>query len=139
MFHATLSEHSVQMRYLHPMKLDVRVAHERLARICFVDYDREIVLVAENKSVVGIGRLSKLHWSDEAEFALLVSDPFQGRGLGTELLRRLIEVGRAERLRRIVGYISAENSEMLALSKRLGFRIAPLRNERGVVEAVLDV
>ena len=139
-FHTTLSERSVQMRYLHAMRLDARVAHERLARICFVDYDREIVLVAEEPGrIVGIGRLSKMHWSEEAEFALLVSDAFQGRGLGTELLHRLIEIGRAERLRRIVGYISAANAEMIALAKRLGFRVGRLANEPGVVEAVLDV
>ena len=145
-FHATLSERSVHMRYLHPMRLDLRVSHERLARICFIDYDREIVLVAERPEadagaprIVGVGRLSKLHWSDEAEFALLVSDAFRRRGLGTELLTRLIEVGRAERLKRIVGYISAENGEMIALAKRLGFRAVRMRNEPGVVEAVLDV
>jgi acetyltransferase len=144
--HTTLSERSVHMRYLHSIALDLRVAHERLARICFVDYDREIVLVAEVPGagggaprIVGIGRLSKLHWSEEAEFALLVSDAFQGRGLGTELLRRLIEVGRAERLRRIVGYISAENREMITVATRLGFRVSRLRDEPGVVEAVLDV
>jgi acetyltransferase len=145
-FHTTLSERSVHMRYLHPISLSQRVAHERLARICFVDYDREIVLVAEaagtgapTPAILGIGRLSKLHWSEEAEFALLVSDTFQKRGLGTELLRRLVEVGRAERLRRIVGYISAENSEMIKVASKLGFRSARLRNEPGVVEAILDM
>jgi acetyltransferase len=145
-FHTTLSERSVHMRYLHPIALSQRVAHERLARICFVDYDREIVLVAEaagtgapTPAILGIGRLSKLHWSEEAEFALLVSDTFQKRGLGTELLRRLVEVGRAERLRRIVGYISAENSEMIKVASKLGFRSARLRNEPGVVEAILDM
>lgn len=145
-FHATLSERSVHMRYLHPVTLGQRVAHERLARICFIDYDREIVLVAEvpgsaaaARDIVGIGRLSKLHWSEEAEFALLVSDAFQRRGLGTELLRRLVEVGRAERLSRIVGYISAENTQMIKVATTFGFRISRLRNEPGVVEAILDV
>jgi acetyltransferase len=144
-FHGTLSERSVYMRYLHPISLPQRTAHDRLARICFIDYDREIVLVAEGTAgegaprVVGIGRLTKLHWSAEAEFALLVSDHFQGRGLGSELLRRIIEIGRAERLRRIVGYISAENRQMLQLAARLGFRAAPMPGDRSVVEAILDL
>ncbi len=144
-FHGTLSDRSVYMRYLHPIALSQRVAHERLARICFVDYDREIVLVAEGaaegngRRIVGVGRLTKLHWSEEAEFALLVSDRIQGRGLGSELLRRLVEIGRAERLRRIVGYISAENPQMLQLATRLGFRAAPMPDDRSVVEAILDL
>ena len=61
---------------------------------------------------------SKLHGGDEAEFALLVSDGFQRQGLGTELLRRLIEVGRDEGLRRIVGDISPENRRMITSRPR---------------------
>ncbi|MBI2524876.1 MAG: bifunctional acetate--CoA ligase family protein/GNAT family N-acetyltransferase [Candidatus Rokubacteria bacterium] len=145
-FHGTLSDRSVYMRYLHPIALHHRIAHERLARICIVDYDREIVLVAEEagaagdgRRIVGVGRLTKLHWSEEAEFALLVSDRFQRRGLGTELLRRIVEVGRGERLRRIVGYISTENTQMLQLARRLGFRAASLAEDRSVFEATLDL
>ena len=46
-FHDTLSERSVYLRYFHLMNLPQRVAHERLTRICFIDYDREMALVAE--------------------------------------------------------------------------------------------
>ena len=49
-FHETLSEQSVQMRYMQAIKLDERTAHQRLLRICFTDYDREIALVAERQS-----------------------------------------------------------------------------------------
>ena len=90
------------------MKLSQRVAHERLTRICFIDYDREMALVAEAKNpetgdneILAVGRLSRVHDKDEAEFALLVRDAFQRRGLGTELLRRLIAIGRDERIDRI--------------------------------------
>jgi acetyltransferase len=145
-FHATLSERSVYFRYLSPMLLSQRIAHERLSSICFIDYDREMLLVAERdapqpdgREIVAVGRLSKLHWREEAEFALVVSDALQKQGLGSELLRRLVAVGRCERLRRIVGYISAENREMITVATRLGFRVSRLRDEPGVVEAVLDV
>jgi acetyltransferase len=145
-FHGTLSERSVYMRYLHPIAFSQRVAHDRLARICFIDYDREMVLVAETagtaaraRQIVGVGRLTKLHWSQEAEFALLVSDQFQRRGLGTELLRRLLDVGRAEKLRRIEGYISAENLQMIKLATKLGFRTSRLAEDPSVVEAILDL
>ncbi len=46
-FHGTLSERTVSLRYFHAMKLSTRVAHERLTRICFIDYDREMALVAD--------------------------------------------------------------------------------------------
>jgi len=145
-FHGTLSERSVYLRYLHPMALAQRTSHERLARICFVDYDREMALVAErtdpatgSREILGVGRLSRLHWTEEAEFALLVSDRFQGRGLGTELLRRLLAIGRDEKLRRIVGYISVENHEMLRLARQVGFRTRRRPDDPSIIEAWLDL
>ncbi len=86
-FHETLSEESVYNRYFSALKLSQRVAHERLTRICFNDYDREIALVAElkvpkgeEKKILGVGRLSKQHGRNEAEFAVLVSDEWQRPG-----------------------------------------------------------
>ena len=112
------------------MKLSTRVAHGRLTRICFIDYDREMALVAEGKSastgeheILGVGRLSKIRGTDQAEFALVISDRFQGQGLGTELLTRLLQIGRDEKLRRIVGVILNENVAMKSICQRLGFRV----------------
>jgi acetyltransferase len=145
-FHATLSERSVYFRYLHPIGLGQRVAHERLSRICFIDYDREMVLVAEREApdrgereILAVGRLSKLHEQEEAEFALLVSDAAQKHGLGTELLRRLLGIGRDERLRRIVGYISAENVEMLKVARAAGFRTKRSPHDPSLVDAWIDL
>ncbi len=145
-FHATLSERSVYFRYLGPMKLGQRVAHERLSRICFIDYDREMVLVAEHeppggglREVLGVGRLSKLHWRDEAEFALVVSDVFQKHGLGSELLRRLLAIGRDEKLGRIVGYISAENTEMLRVARAAGFQTRRSPQDHTLIDAWIDL
>jgi acetyltransferase len=143
-FHGTLSDRSVYLRYLHPMQLSTRVAHERLARICFIDYDRELALVAEHGSgdereILGVGRLSKTGGgNDEAEFAILVSDSFQAHGLGTELLRRLQEVGRAEHLLRIVGFISPENDGMQTVARHLGF-VLKRKIEEDLVEAVYEI
>lgn len=102
-FHQGLSEESVYLRYAHMVKLKQRIAHERLTRICFIDYDREMILVADHKNmqtaeheILAVARLSKLHGTNEAEFALIVSDRYQHQGLGTELLRRLIEIGKEE-------------------------------------------
>ncbi|MBE9189787.1 bifunctional acetate--CoA ligase family protein/GNAT family N-acetyltransferase [Gloeocapsopsis crepidinum LEGE 06123] len=129
-FHQTLSEQSIYFRYFHLVKLSQRVAHERLIRICFIDYDREMALVAEYQNpqtkaseILALGRLSKLHSTNEAEFALLVSDRFQCQGLGTELLERLLQVGRHEHLKRIHAEILRDNRVMQRVCEKLGFQI----------------
>ncbi|HZW30081.1 MAG TPA: bifunctional acetate--CoA ligase family protein/GNAT family N-acetyltransferase [Isosphaeraceae bacterium] len=144
-FHGTLSERTVSLRYLHAMKLSTRVAHERLTRICFIDYDREMALVADCKNaqtgdheILGVGRLSKVHGTDEAEFALVVSDRFQGQGLGTELLQRLLQIGREERLARIVGIILPENVPMRRICQELGFRLVHAIGDP-VIKAEIDL
>ena len=142
-FHQTLSETSVYMRYFHTLQLSQRIAHERLTRICFIDYDREMALVVDRQdpasaehAILAVGRLSKLHGTHEAEFAILVSDRWQGHGLGNELLRRLVEIGRDERLQRIVATILPENTAMQRVSRKQGFS---LRREEGEVFAYQDL
>ena len=144
-FHETLSEQSVYYRYFHPIRLQHRVAHERLTRICFIDYAREMALVVEHTDptngahrILGVGRLIKLHGRNEAEFAILVGDPWQRLGLGTETLRRLLRIGRAEKFRRITGDILPENVRMQNVCGRLGFR-RRYSPDQGVVKAEIDL
>jgi acetyltransferase len=125
-FHHTLSEKSVQFRYFETMNLEQRIAHERLRRICFNDYDREIALVVERQThgtseILGVGRLSKLHGLNDSEFAIVVADQWQRQGLGTRLLELLTQIGRAEKLGRIVGHILPENTAMQNLARNVGF------------------
>jgi acetyltransferase len=129
-FHETLSERSVYMRYFNELKLSQRIKHERLSRICFIDYDREMALVVEyrnpknnERDILGVGRLSKLHGKDEAEFAILIADKAQGQGLGKELLRRLVQVAREERIQRVAGHILPDNQAMQHICKELGFEL----------------
>jgi acetyltransferase len=128
-FHKTLSDRSVYFRYFGIVSLEKRIMHERLRRVCFIDYDREIALVADLKNrdgthqILGVGRLVREHATNEAEFALLISDPWQGKGLGTELLQLLVEIGRKEGLDRIIGHIAAENTMMKRVSEDVGFRL----------------
>jgi acetyltransferase len=111
------------------MKLSQRVAHERLAHICFIDYDREMVLVAERSSdaassqIIAVGRLTKLHGDSTAEFAVVVSDPYQGHGLGREIVRRLLQIARNEAISRVTGQILPDNSAMQAVCRKLGFEL----------------
>jgi acetyltransferase len=110
------------------MRLDERVAHPRLSRICFIDYSREMALVAERlvgerREILAVGRLTKLHGMNEAEFAILVSDAWQHHGLGIELLRRLVAIGREEKLDCLSADILPDNYVMQALAKKVGFRV----------------
>jgi acetyltransferase len=127
-FHRTLSAESVHFRYFSTLKLDQRIAHERLRRICFNDYDREIALVVEHghgdsREILGVGRLSKLHGVNEAEFAIVIGDAWQGQGLGTRLLELLVQIGREEKLARIVAHILPENAAMQRVARKCGFAL----------------
>jgi acetyltransferase len=143
--HETLSDRSVYLRYFCSLSLSRRVAHERLLKICFGDYDREMALVAElvdpvteERQIIAVGRLSKLHGKNEAEVAVLVSDKYQKLGLGHELLRRVVEVARDEKLSQVSAEMLTDNLAMQIVMKRLGFRV---RTEEDMtsVRAFLDL
>jgi len=118
------------------MKLSSRVAHDRLSRLCFIDYDREIALVGEytnpetgERQLIGIGRLSRVYGTDDAEFSLLVSDAFQRQGLGTELLKQLLHIGREEKLGCIIAEILTDNRVMQHICEKLGFALKRIIGE----------
>ena len=143
-FHGTLSDRTVYLRYFCSLSLAQRTTHERLVRICFGD-ERVMVLVAEHRDpqtgelrILGVGRLNKLQADKEAEVAVLVSDQCQHRGLGTELLRRLINVARDEKLSRITAEMLRDNLAIQTIFKRLGFRLRLLGDPTSV-QAVLDL
>ena len=126
-FNQSVSERSVYLRYFSLMKLGQRVSHDRLSRLSFIDYDREMALVATRigadgePEILGIGRLHKAYGRGEAEYGLLINDLYQKQGLGTELLKRLIEIGKSEGLKHLWAYVLQENVGMLKINKALGF------------------
>jgi acetyltransferase len=128
-FHEGLSDRSVYLRYLHPMMLSQRVTHERLARICFINYERELVLVAERtngkngREIVAAARVDRLHNTDEGQVSVLITDGFQGKGLGRELMRRLVQIARDEKMKRLFAVFTADNRGMKEIMQGLGFRI----------------
>lgn len=142
-FHTQVSEQSVYMRYFQSLKLSQRVAHERLIRMCHVDYDREMALVVTydnpdsgETEIIAAGRLSKLHNTDEGEFAMLIADAYHRQGLGTEMLRQLVQVGRDEGMRRIIAFMLRDNVGMRRVAERLGFQFSL---EEGVLKAALPL
>jgi acetyltransferase len=144
-FHETLSERSVYMRYFSSPSLSSRVAHDRLVRICFVDYDRVMALVVDHNDtatgqhrILGVGRLIKLHAKNEAEVAILVSDQCQKQGLGIELLRRVVQIARDEKLSSVSAEMLRDNLTVQSIFKKVGFRLRLLADSSSI-SAVLDL
>ena len=135
-FHRGLSERSVGSRYLQQLPLDQRIKHERLLRVCFIDYDRQMALVVERTGkgddepeIIAVARVTKNHHDHDAEFVITVSDRWQGRGVGKLLLGRLQQVATREGLRRIHGIIHRHNTRMHRLCEGLGFQVALNRDD----------
>ncbi len=143
-FHATLSERTVRLRYFSIMKLSQRTDHQRLTRVCFNDYDREMALVVDKshpdgkRQILGVGRLSRLPGTNEAEFALLVSDQYQNQGIGRELLSRIVDVARKEGVQTVSADILTDNHEMQKLCRKLGFSLKP-DNDEGTLKARIEL
>ena len=143
-FHESLSDRSVYMRYMHPMLLSHRAAHDRLSRICHGDYDREITLVADRVEaaegelrLLGVSRMSKVHGSNSARLTLLVSDSYQKIGLGRVLVQHMVEVARQEGMEQLVAVMTTDNTSMQRLMEKEGFKISTA--EGGMVRAVIDL
>jgi len=128
-FHDRLSERTVVERYFTSLAVSARTAHERLTRICFIDYDRELALVAEaensarGKEIAGVSRMIRDRDGRSASLAVVVADVFQGQGLGEKLMRRALEAARREGISRVVITFLPENGRMNALGRKLGFAL----------------
>jgi acetyltransferase len=140
-FHAGHSEHTIRMRFFSMVKT---LSRDSLIRLCHLDYDREMALVAVHRDAAGAPHLvgvSRYYLHPEtgvAEFAVVVGDAWQGQGLGWHLMRRLIDVARERGVRRLVGHILSENAPMLQLAGELGFALRP-GDDVGVMQAELDL
>jgi acetyltransferase len=144
-FHQELSEQTVYLRYFHMENLSSRIAHERLLQKCFIDYDREIALVADyvnletsRHEIIAVGRLTKDLMNRRGEVAVLVADRWQKQGLGTELLARLLQVARDERLSHVAASILPENPSMRSLGNHFGFEIRSSADP-SMITAVLEL
>ena len=129
-FHEGLSDRSVRFRFFHAKKLEARIAHDNLLRNCFIDYDREMALVADRAAplsgkheILGVARLTKQSSRDEAELGIVVADRWQGMGLGTELVQRLTRFAVEEKIHRVVAHILNDNTAMLHLARHFHFNI----------------
>jgi acetyltransferase len=120
-----LSPEAVRLRFFAPLK---ELTHEAAARLTQIDYDREMALVLAGHGPAGaaelhaVARIAADPDKERAEFAVAVRDDVTGRGLGTLLVRRLIDHARRRGLGELFGHVLRENARMLGICRRLGFR-----------------
>jgi acetyltransferase len=117
--------------------------HEMATRFCYIDYDREMAFVAEleegsERRLLGVGRLVADADREKAEYAVLIEDAWQGRGLGGKLTDACLDVARAWKLNRVYGETSPENTHMRAIFKRRGFECS-YDADAGVIVARLEL
>ena len=122
-----LSEESSRLRFFSTVR---NLPHGDLARFCNIDYDREMAIVADVKQggrsrEVGVGRLITEPDKKRGEFAVVIADQYQGRGLGRKLLDMLIDIAEDKRLESIYGVVLRDNRTMLSLCKEMGFTLTP--------------
>ena len=103
-------------------------AHEIATRYCFIDYDREIAIVAEisgaeKKQIAGIGRLIADPDHETVEFAILIADAWQQKDLGNILTDFCLYVAEKWNLKKIVAQTTTDNNRMIAVFKKRGFHM----------------
>jgi RimJ/RimL family protein N-acetyltransferase len=114
------SERSIELRFFGPMR---ELSEERARRFADVDGKNRYALVAlyreDEGEIVAVVRYEREGGTDGAEYAALVEDRFQGRGLGIGLTRRLIEAARERGVARLHALVLRENGRMLRLLRSL--------------------
>jgi len=144
-FHEKLSDRTVYMRYFTPLKLSQRTTHERLTRICFLDYDREMALVAEQahpatgvNEILAVSRLHRLHGTEDFEVTVVVIDEAQHLGIGSELISRSVDIARKEGGKRVIATVLKENEDMQAIFRKLKFELTPVEDRKDLIRAELE-
>jgi acetyltransferase len=132
---------SDESRYFRFMQAVHELTQEMLVRFTQIDYDREMALIAVVETddgtelQVAVARYTAYPDRRSCEFAIVVADDWQGRGIGTHLMHSLMQVAKSRGIDLMEGEIIAGNTHMLGLMDRLGFKVHPNPEDEGVVEA----
>ncbi len=126
----SLTPTTIEFRFFGPVK---EITKSMLVRYCHIDYDREIALVAlepgkgkKPARMLGVARLTiETANAEEGEFAIVIRDDIQRKGLGHELMTRMISAARDMGVREIYGHVLAANTPMIRFSESLGFDVRP--------------
>lgn len=133
----SFSEETIRFRFFYQIG---EITHEFATRYCFIDYEREIGIVAEieegKKKLIGVGRLVSDANLETAELAVVVGDPWQGRGVGTLLTDYCVEIARDRGIKKITADMLPDNKLIIEMLERREFQ---LKQEEDVVRAVLHL
>lgn len=127
----SLSEKTLKERFFQVIR---NITHEMHVRQCNIDYEREMAIVAEvregdRKKIVGIGRLIIEPDLKKAEFAVVVHDAYQGKGLGYKLVDMVIGIGHEKGVEEVYGFVLSNNTKMLNMCSKLGCAVEPQEDD----------
>ena len=136
---SNFSERTQRYRFFQLIK---NISHERLVRYTQIDYDREIAIIAQleedgKKKMAGVVRLISDQYNENAEFAIVVADPWHGLGLGGELADYVLEIAKKRGIHKIYAYVLSNNHIMIRMFKNRGFSIKQIEDEY-YAEKILD-
>lgn len=136
---ATLSPETVRGRFFQSIK---NLNHEELTRFCNIDYEREMAFAAELREggarrIIGVSRIIMESDMRSGEFAVLIHDDYQNKGLGYKLVDMLIGVAQEKRLEKIYGVVLSDNYRMISICRKSGFRLEPMEEGLTQVELIL--
>jgi acetyltransferase len=122
-----LSEETSRYRFFNIVR---NLPHSDLVRFCNIDYDREIAIIAEiteggRRREIGVGRLIAEPDRRRGEFAVVIADQYQTKGLGRKLVDMLINIAEERKFESIYGVVLRDNTPMLSLCREMGFTLHP--------------
>lgn len=140
-FIAGLSTETLHLRLQYASR---GVSREEAARLLHLDYRDTLAVAAlvqddAGERIVGVSRYARVPDTDRAECAIVVADGWQGRGLGTELMRSLGAAARSRGIRSLEGTSLGENKRILHWAQRFGFTIRTEPNSGGLMQVTLDL
>lgn len=138
----SFSKETIYLRFFSTLKY---MPKEQLEKFTHIDYEKQMAIVGlvndgGRERIVAVGRYTlEMENPDHAEFAIVVQDSCQGRGIGTEVLRHLAHVAKLQGVKVIVGFIMNENSRMFSVLKRSGLKMTKKNWDRGITRVDIPI
>ncbi|OGA53230.1 MAG: hypothetical protein A3G25_05455 [Betaproteobacteria bacterium RIFCSPLOWO2_12_FULL_63_13] len=133
---------SERSRYMRFFSAGRGLTPAMLVRLTQVDYDRELALIAlagdddDTQLMVGVARFGANPDGESCEFAVAIDDRWNGRGVATILMQRLMDAAREAGYKSITGSVLPENDSMLRLADRLKFKRGRDEDDPGIVRVL---
>ncbi len=123
---SSCSKESIYHRFRYDFYFD---SHEVASQFCFIDYDREIAIVAEHekedgqKELIGVGRLIADPDVEMMEYAILITDAWQKKELGFMITNYCLDIAKGRNIKRLAAETTRDNKPMISVFRKLNFKI----------------